>query len=107
MKAANLGEGPQMCREAAAATQGPICVAASFYGDFLRNWKPKNDAADNKKPEEKKSDDPKKKKKVASHTDDPPPPEVIHAQPAPVMVVPMGVGIHFGGGGFGGMGGGG
>jgi uncharacterized caspase-like protein len=110
MKAGNFVEGSQMCREAAAAAQGPVCVAASFYGDFLRNWRPKNDASDNKKAEEKKSDDSKKKKKTANHTDEPPPPEVIRSQPTPVMVMPMpGIGIHFGGGGFGGggMGGGG
>jgi uncharacterized caspase-like protein len=110
MKAGNVAEGTEMCREAAAAAQGPVCVAASLYGDFLRNWKTKSDAADNKKSDDKKSDDPKKKKKVASHTDDPPPPPDVRVrpQPVPIMVMPMpGIGIHFGGGGFGGMGGGG
>jgi Caspase domain len=108
MKAGNVAEGTEMCREAAAAAQGPVCVAASFYGDFLRNLKPKSDAADNKKSEDKRSEDSKKKKKVANHADDgPPPPDVlVRPQPMPVMVMPMpGIGIHFGGGGFrGGMG---
>jgi hypothetical protein len=109
MKAGNFAEGSEMCREAAAAAQGPVCAAASFYGDFLRTWKTKSDAADNKKPDDKRSDDSKKKKKVASHTNDgPPPPDVVvQPQPMPVMVMPTpGIGIHFGGGGFGGMGGG-
>jgi hypothetical protein len=110
MKAGYVAEATEVCRAAAAAAQGPVCLAASFYGDFLKNLKAKVDAASIKKSDEKKADESKKKKKSAK-SDSPPPEEpVVRPQPTPVLVGPAGgFGIRFGGGmrgGFGGMGGG-